>query len=186
MQTMPDPASANIRYFLDCCHMHCRMPDFVNDVWLDAIKYPRKDLFATLNHNSKDRNCDDQSHNWIGKRVTKPNAEHSEKHCKTCPPVNSSMLAIGNQSRAANPAPDANTKNRYPFITEKTNNRSDRDRPKMRNILRMKKAIDALVTGDNRAEKNDEYNGRAREILDSTIAEGKSLVGSLTCKKKGN
>src|SRR5262245_29605007 len=96
------------------------------------------------------------------------------------------MLTVGNQSCAANPPSNANAKNRDAFIAEKTNDRSDSDCPKVRNLLRMKKAINTLVASNNRAEKNYQDNDDPGEVLDAAIAEGKPLGGALTRKKKCN
>src|SRR5262245_59435779 len=96
------------------------------------------------------------------------------------------MMTIGNERCAADPPPDTNAKNCTGFVAEKTYARCDGDRPQMRNILRVKKSVDAFVASDNCAEKDGQNNDDTSKVLDAPVAKSKSFVGPLACKKKSN
>ena len=56
----------------------------------------------------------------------------------------------------------------------------------MRNILGVKKPIDALVAGNERAKKNCENDGNTGKVLYPPIAKSEPLVGSLARKQERN
>jgi hypothetical protein len=184
VQTMTEPASANIRNFFDSRYMFCRVPDFIGYMRINAIKNSREDLLAALDDDAEYRNSNNQSDNRVGKRIAKPDPEYTDKHCEARPPVDPGMLAVGNERRAADPPPNANAKNCNGLIAYKPNPRCDRDGPKMPNVLGVEKSHDGLVTGDNCAEKYRENDRDSGKILDAPIAECKTLVRPPPRKQK--
>src|ERR1700741_5480045 len=56
----------------------------------------------------------------------------------------------------------------------------------MRDIMRVPKSIDALVTGDDGANQYRQNDSYSRKVFDPAIAECKPLVGTLAGEKKCN
>src|SRR5512139_3492927 len=186
MQPMPKPTGAHVGHLLYLRHVCRGMANFINDMRIHAIQHSRKYLFSALNHDPENRNGNNQTDNRIGQWVPKPDTNHTNKHRQTGPAVDPCMMTVGYERCASNPTPYANAEHCNRFVTDKTNQRRNSDRPKMRNILGMKKSLDTLVAGDNRAEKDREDNRDACQVFDSAIAKCESPVRPLAREQKGD
>ena len=153
MQAVSEPAGTNLGHFFYFRDMLRDMADFVDNVWIDPVQHSREYLFAALDHDFENRDGDQQPDEWIGEREAKPYAKHSDEHRQTGPAVDPRMMAIRDKRGTADPPSDADAENRDRFIAHKTDRGCGGNRCQMRYFLRMAKSIEALVAGNDRAEK---------------------------------
>jgi hypothetical protein len=98
---------------------------------IDTIEHPGEDLLAALDDDAKNRNGNDQSDDWVDKRIAKPDTKYADEHREAGPAIDAGMMTIGNERGATNAPSNANTKNRDRFVSEKTDRRSNGNRPQM-------------------------------------------------------
>src|SRR5262245_54437274 len=184
MQAVPKPTGAYIGHLFHLRHVGGYVAYFIDEMRIHAIEHPRKYLLAALNHDSENRNGNNKTDDWVGQRIAKPHTERTGEHGQAGPAVDPRVVAVGDERGAADPAAYTNSENRNHFIAGKADNRCSDHRPKMRNILRMKQALDAFVAGDDRAEKYRQNNGNARKVFNPAVAEGESFVRLLAREQK--
>src|SRR5690348_14210655 len=84
------------------------------------------------------------------------------------------MPPIGDERGAADLTADPNAEDCDTLVADEANDRGGHDRPEVRDLLRVEKALNRLVAGDERAGENRHDDGDAGDILDPPIAEGES------------
>ena len=96
------------------------------------------------------------------------------------------MIAVGNQGRAVDLAPDADAKHRDAFVADEADEASDGDPHQQRYRLGVNDAVDGLVTGNQGAEQNNEDDGDACKVFDPSIAVRECVCGFAPRQEEGN
>src|SRR6266496_3817695 len=184
------------------------VPNLVHHRGINAVEHSRKNLPAGLHDDTEDGCGDRKAHDRIGQRVAEPDVECTSEHGEARPAIDARMIA-GHQHGTADLAPDANAKDRDSLVAEETDHRGKRNRPQVMNILRMKetfdalvpgddsvkrlfhpqdihKTFDALVPGDDSAGKDGKEHRQPRQVLYTTISEGKTSAWLLAREEKGD
>src|SRR5262249_2250509 len=101
VKPMPDPAGAHVGDLSHSLNMPCRVPEFVHDLWLYPVQYPGKDGLHGLPHDPKDRQCNQETNQWVGERIPGPDAQRAKEDGEACPAIGTGMIAVRDKSGAA-------------------------------------------------------------------------------------
>src|SRR5438552_8269987 len=177
MQAMPDPARLHLMDTLYAGHVLGGMKYFIDDAGLDTIEHAREYGFRRLPDDRKDRDCDQQPDDGIGKRKSKPYADGAHDHRQARETIGAGMIAIRDQRRAVDLASDTDTEYGNRLVSDEADDASRRDPAEKCDELRIDQPGDRLVACHDGAEKNDENDQDSGEIFNATQAIGECLAG---------
>ena len=162
------------------------MAQFVDDARLGAVEHSKEDRLPALDDDAEDRGGNEQADDRVGKRIAEPHPDGAEKHRQTRPAVDARVVSVRDQRRAVDLLADANAEDGDSLVAEKADDRGRYHRAQIGYVLGMQKPLYALISRDDRARENREYDDEPCQILDAPIAESESLARLLAGEPKGN
>src|SRR6185312_9629699 len=186
VETVSEPAGANVGHLVNLRHVLRSVPDLLEVVRLDAVEHPQEHGLDGLPHDPENSGGDDRADDRISDRIAKPDADGAEQHREAGPAVDAGMLAIGDESGTADLSAHPHAEERDALVAGETDNRGGNDRPELRDVLRMEEALNRLITCDDSADENCQHDGNAGKILDAAIAEGEPFARSALAEHEGD
>src|SRR5215207_2172429 len=162
------------------------MADFLGDAGLDAVEHAGQHRTRGLPDDAEDGERDQQADNRIGKRVAQPDASGAENDGKAGKPIRPSMIAICDQGSALDLAADPDAEHGYRLVAEEANDPGERHPQQLPDRLRMEKAVDGLVAGNDGAEQDDEDDDDTGQVLGPAVAIGEGGRGLAAREHEGD
>src|SRR5215211_2174476 len=186
MESVPQPAGANLSDLLYLWRMSCSVANLIDNGGIDAVEHSRENLFCVLNDDTENRDRNHQTDERIGQRITDPDAKRADKYGKARPTVDTCVMAVRDQSGTIDVATDPDAEHRHAFVADKADDRSERDGPQICDVLWVEEAIDTFITGHDRAGQDDQQHRQAGQIFDAAVTEGEASARALARQQESN
>src|SRR5215203_198043 len=134
---MTEPTCPNLRDILHQANSLGGFSDFFDDMRIGAIEHSRVNFLSALDDDAENCCRYQKTDGRVGQWVAKPHAYGPDQHRQACPPIDPRMVPIGDQCRAVDLAPDANSQDCNGFVADESDYRSTDDRRQVRNRLRI-------------------------------------------------
>src|SRR5262245_48375381 len=169
---MPEPSGANRFHTFNAAFMFSGVAQFAHNAWLHAIQHSCDYGVGGLPHDSKDRDGNEQTDDRVGERKPYRYSECADHDREAGEPVGPGMEAIGDERRAVDLTSDLDAEHSHRLVPEEPDHAGGGKPAEMYNLSGMDESVDRLVSRHQGAEKNDQNDGEAGEVLNSAIAVG--------------
>src|SRR5918995_7254548 len=185
-QPVSYPSRPNLCHGLHAGDIAYRLLDLVDHLGVHTVKQAGKYRPAALPDDHQDRRCDDESHDGVGQRVAQPHPSSANDHGQARPAVCPGVVAVSDERRAAYLSAHPDAEDRHRLVACEAYCTRDGDGPEQPHRLRLDEPIYGLVSGNDRAEEDDEYNNNPGQVLHSAVAEREAPAGSQTGECEGD
>jgi hypothetical protein len=186
VQPMTDPPSPNVGHLFHAGNMGRGVRNGLQGVGIYAVQHPDQHGPRGLPDKDEDRRRDEEASYRVGQRVSRPYPRRTDEHSKAAPPIDSRVVAVGDQRHATDLPPDPNTEYRHGLIAHETSHGGQHHGPQQDHGLGMDEALNGLITSNHGAEQNRRHDHQAGKILDPTKTIGEAASHSASRQHEGD
>jgi len=125
MKPVAQPSYAHFGYILNTGRVMHRMSNLIEDLGVYPVKQTSEDTLAGFPYDVEDGHGNEKTNDGVRQRQAQPDSDGPEKNGQTGQPIDTSVMAIGNERCTADLSANPKTKLRHNFIAEETDHRCD-------------------------------------------------------------